>query len=273
MDEYLEDTSQRGDSKDILACLVVAIVSEEYYYEDPNAAYTDENVTWKIASQSLTKIILHRTAAEATNFIRRFITHVNKDGLTRLKGVCGNYFELILDDVLRLGTFSQCRKLTEPTTSSSSTEQQQPVQEVTLFSMRDSVVHESFFVDIPSALHICGQQDQDNIFFSFCGTTPAIDFATAGFSVCFQATTADKHCINFDGISAICEHVRIRFDEAVVNLVFVVPDASVFARWNYTQSFTYSELGRRRQSKMGNLPAFMQDKIGNLRQMVVCAFP
>ena len=229
---------------------------------------------------------------------------MNEDGLTKLKGFCGNYFEFIVDKVLRVGTFSQCRELTEPTTSSSSSsfsssssmeqqqqqqQQQQTVQQgITLFSTCDRVVEENFD-DIPSALRACGQQDTDNVFFSFCGTLPAIDFATAGFSVCFQATTADKHTINFDGISAICEHVRARFgdgDHAVVKLVFVVPDASVFARWKYTQSFTYTEsvsertvhgeeqiIQRKRQSKFGNLPAWMQDKIANLRQMVVCAFP
>ena len=287
LDLYLENPSQRGDSSDISACLVIVIVSEEDY-EDPNLAYTDENVTWKLASQSLTKIIIQSIAVEATKFVRNFITRVNAHGLTKLKGFCGNFFELIVDDVLRVGTFSQCRELTEPITSSSSMEQQQQemAQEITLFSRCDRVVYRSF-VDIPSALRTCGQQDTDNVFFSFCGTMPAIDFATAGFLVCFQATTADKHNINFDGISAICEHARTRFGVgAVVNLVFVVPDASTFAKWKYTQSFTYTEsvsettvygdeqlIQRKRQSKFGNLPPWMQDKIGNLRQMVVCAFP
>ena len=281
LDGYLENPSQRGDSTDISACLIIAIVSEEDYYEDPNFAYTDENVTWKLASQSLAKIIVESKAGEAEKFIRNFITRVNANGLTKLKGFCGNFFELILDDVLRVGTFSQCRELTEPITSSSSMEQQHTVQGIVLLSSCDRVVQESF-VDIPSALRTCGQQDTDNVFFSFCGTMPAIDFATAGFSVCFQATTADKHHINFDGISAICEHARTRFGvDAVVNLVFVVPDASVFAKWKYTQSFTYTEsalygdkqlIQRKRQSKFGNLPSWMQDKIGNLRQMVVCAF-
>ena len=285
LDWYLENR----DSTDISACLVLAIVSEEDYYEDPNLAYTDENVTWKVASQSLTEIIMQSIAVEAIKFIRHFITRVNTNGLTKLKGFCGNFFELIVDDVLRVGTFSQCRELTEPITISSSMEkqqQQETVQEITLFSRCDRVVYGSF-VDIPSALRTCGQQDTDNIFFSFCGTMPAIDFSTAGFLVCFQATTADKHNINFDGISAICEHARTRIGvDAVVNLVFVVPDASVFAKWKYTQSFTYTEsvsettvygdeqlMQRKRPSKFGNLPSWMQDKIGNLRQMVVCAFP
>ena len=112
IDGYIKNSSQRGDCKDISACLVIAIVSEENFCEDPNIAYTDENVAWILALQNLSKIILHSKAGEATNFIRRFITRVNVGALTNLKGVCGNYFDLILDDVLRLGTFSQCRKLT-----------------------------------------------------------------------------------------------------------------------------------------------------------------
>lgn len=66
---YLENSSQRGDIKDVLSCLVIAIVSEENFCEDPNIAYLDENVTWKLASQSLTKIIIHSKAGAATNFI------------------------------------------------------------------------------------------------------------------------------------------------------------------------------------------------------------
>jgi hypothetical protein len=126
---------------------------EENFCEDPSIAYTDENVAWILALQNLTKIILHSKAGEATNFVRRFITRVNVGGLTNFKGVCGNYFDLILDDVLRLGTFSQCRKLT--------TEQQQTVQEVKLFSTCDCVLH-GRFVNIPSALHACGQLDTDS---------------------------------------------------------------------------------------------------------------
>ena len=126
--------------------------------------------------------------------------------------------------------------------------------------------------------------------FSFCKSFPATDFATdfatAGFSMCFQATTSESHAINFDAISAVCAHVRQRFGDFVpVHLVFVVPDKKVFSKWMYTQSYTYTgeamEAGmngeavlvkRKRQTKYAKLPHEMQIKVANLKQMVIYVY-
>ena len=141
-------------------------------------------------------------------------------------------------------------------------------------------------MDIPTALLACGTPDKDKDFFSFCKSFPAIDFATAGFSVCFQATTSESHSINLDAISAVCAHVRQRFGEsAPVHLVFVVPDKKVFSKWMYTQSYTYTEeameagmngeavlVKRKRQTKYAKLPHEMQIKVANLKQMVIYVY-
>ena len=280
MDSYIENNRQSGDSKDISACLVKAIVREEEF-EDPDDAYMDMNVIWEIASQSLCRIILKKSASEATKFVRNFITEVDSKGVTRLKGMCGNYFELILDDYLKRGRFKHCRTLTEP----GATDVDQDC-EVQLFKKRKQVSQRSF-VDVPAALLACGTPDKDDELFSFCKSFPAVDFATAGFSVCFQATTANSHSINFDGISAVCEHVRRSFgDSFVVQLVFVVPNKKVFSKWRYTQSFIYTEevvvkglddteavvATRNKQSEFAQLSSEMQARVSNLKQMVTYVY-
>ena len=215
----------------------------------------------------------------AANFIRYFITEVDSKGFTRLKGLCGNYFELILEDYLKGGRFQNYRILSEP---GAAVEVPQGTDNLHLFEKCDHVRQRSF-VSIPTALLAYGTPDEDRHLFSFCKSHPAVDFATAGFSVCFQATTVESHTINFNGISGVCEHVRRRFGEsASAQLVFVVPDEKVFSKWRYTQSFTYTEataevvLGgeeiiakRKRQSKYAQLSPEMQLKVSNLKQMYV----
>lgn len=279
MDRYIENNNlQGGDSRDDSACLVRAIVREEEF-EDPDDAYLDRNVVWEVASQKLCRIILKNSQSTATKFIRNFITDVDSRGLTRLKGICGNYFELVLEDFLKRGRFRNYRVLSEPGATEEVSGEGVAIQ---LFEQCDHVSPRSF-VDIPSALLACGTPDKDQEFFSFCKSFPAIDFATAGFSVCFQVTTSESHAIHLDAISAVCEHVRRRFGEsAPVHLVFVVPDKKVFSKWRYTQSFTYTEevmeegmngeavlVRRKRQTKYAKLSREMQMKVANLKQMVI----
>ena len=275
---YIDNNLQGGDNKDISACLMKAIVREEDF-EDPDDAYLDRHVIWEIASQSLCKIIVRNAKSGAANFIRNFITEVDSKGLNRLKGLCGNYFELVLDDYLKGGRFQNYHILSEP---GAAVEVPQGTDHLHLFDKCDHVRQRNF-VSIPTALLACGTPDEDRHLFSFCKSLPAVDFATAGFSVCFQATTAESHTINFNGISGVCEHVRRRFGEsASAQLVFVVPDEKVFSKWRYTQSFTYTEataevvLGgeeiiakRKRQSKYAQLSPEMQLKVSNLKQMYV----
>jgi len=282
MDRYIDNNNlSGGDSRDISACLVKAIVREEEF-EDPDEAYLDRNVVWEIASQKLCRIILETAESGATNFIRNFITEVDFRGLTRLKGICGNYFELVLEDYLKKGTFQNYRFLSEP---GATEEVSGKSVEIQLFEQCDQVSQRTF-VDIPTALLACGTPDKDKEFFSFCKSFPAIDFATAGFSVCFQATTSESHAINFDAISAVCEHVRQRFGDFVpVHLVFVVPDKKVFSKWMYTQSYTYTDevmeagmngeevlVKRKRQMKYAKLSHEMQMKVANLKQMVIYVY-
>eukprot|EP01036_Dinobryon_divergens_P023179 gene23179-31499_t len=169
---------------------------------------------------------------------------VDSIGATRLKGVYGNYFELVLDDHLKNGNFKHCRTLSEP--GAVEVGQDCVLQ---LFQKRDHVSQRSF-VDVPAALLACGTSDKDNDLFSYCKSFPVIGFATADFSVCFQATTSD------------------------IQLVFVVPEKDVFSKWRFIQSFTYTEeivekgldgreavVKRQKQSKFAQLPTEMQVRV------------
>ena len=274
MDAYISNTLY-GDEYDISACLVLAIVNEQDYL-DPEDAYREENIKWELASSYLAKIIIDKASSNATDFVRKLITEVNSKGLTKMKGLVGNYFEVIVGKFLSDGLFSKTRRLVEPTTRGAFDETFRRM----ICWQKPLKIEELNINDVEKALLECTEM---KTLYCFCKTFPAIDFATRGFTINFQATNSGNHSINLKSIRAICNHVRLKFGaNAKVFLIFVVPEEIVCdANWRYTQSFCYYEEVEltegvhqtrltKRHSKLHALPEVVQEELSNLEQYVLC---
>jgi hypothetical protein len=232
MDSYIDNTLA-GANDDISSCLVLAIVNEESY-DDPDDAYREENVTWRIASKIIAQIILNAQSSTATEFIRKLSLNVNSYGITKMKGLIGNCFEIIVMDFLLLGNFKKCRRLGEP-----------GLFNVSLTALEECwksplkiQTSEHFYVS--DALQDCTDNE---ILYCFIKTFPAIDYAAKGFQFVFQATNAGSYLIHLETIREVCKHVRItKGDAAKVRLIFVVPEENFsVTSLRFTQSFFYDK--------------------------------
>ena len=278
MDQYINNTLF-GDKHDISACLMLVIVHEEDFFDNPDDAYRECNVEWTLASKYLANLILDTARKDATGFVRNFIIDVNEQGLTKMKGVAGNYLEVIVDAFLRSGSFTKCRRL-----ESSASSVAGPFQSVTLWDKALTVIDSND--DLHSALLNC---TDEGVLYSYCKNFPAIDFMAKDFTVVFQSTDGAKHSIHADTMRALCNRVREKYgDEKVVQLFFVVPEEIVSkpgetGNWHTAQPFTYlaefeekGEHGQKRIVKrkstvqLEKLPADMQRDLRNLEQWVIC---
>ena len=227
----------------------------------------------KLASLYLAKVIIDRTSNNATEFVRKLITEVNSNGLKKVKGIVGNYFEVNVEKFLSDGIFYKSRRLFEPAHSAFDATfrriicWQQPLR-----------IAKSNISDVGEALLECTRMDT---LYCFCKTIPPIDFAANGFTIIFQAINSYNPGINLKSILAICNHVRItRGANAKVFLIFVVPEAIVCdANWRYAQSFCYYEEedlteGFLRCVLIRNIASFMdyqkKEELTNLEQYVLC---
>lgn len=271
MDTYISNTLF-GDGDDISACLVLAIVHENKF-EDPDDAYKESNITWELASTFLAKIILSGASSNATTFVRNLITVVNTQGLTRMKGLVGNYFEIVVGEFLSKGCFMKTRRLLEA--------RRGPFDATfnTIYGWQNPLqIVESNITDVETALRDCTDM---TALYSFCKTFPAIDFASNNFVINFQVTNSSDHTINLEAIRAICQHVRTQHGlDRKLYLMFVVPEEIVTSgmNWRYAQSFSYLESfcfgtesrRRKRQCKYHELPEEIQIELKNLEQRVIC---
>lgn len=287
MDAYIDDVNLHAASgkTDIAACLLVVLVREDLFV-DPDDAYKAMNVSWEFGSRMLCALVLATAQSDATAFVKNFITEVNSQGITKMKGVAGNYLELIISKFISTGVFEQCRKLGEARDGEVRTfiNLQQP------FNGRSLTVQES---DITTVLRALAECTDESLLYSFCKCFPAVDFAAMGFRVVFQVTDSGSHPIQLSAIKEICRHVRLTYGPtAKVMLLFVVPEEIVqtAGNWQYTQSFVYEKeetIRKRRrgasageevevtevkkhQSKYVTLPEEDKLVLNNLEQWVVC---
>ena len=264
MDDYISNTLF-GDDSDISACLVLAIVNEQDH-PDPDDAYKEVNTKWELASSNLAKIIINNASSDATNFVRKLITEVNSKGLTKMKGLVGNYLEVVVHNFINQGKFLQCRRLVEPG-------QDEALFQRMILWQQPLRIEEPNIHDMRKALSECTKMDT---LYCFCKTFPAIDFAAHGFSVVFQVTNSASHSIHLESIRAICNHVRTK-----VFLIFVVPEDTISgANWRYSQSFSYYDEAQlteggpvrvaKKQRKFHALPENIRAELKNLEQYVLC---
>lgn len=290
LDSYIDDVNQFASSgkTGISACLLVVLVREDLFAgsdKNLNDAYLAKNVSWQFASKYLCALVLEKVKSNATAFIKNFITEVNKQGITKMKGVAGNFLELIIGKFLSVGKFDQCRKLRERRDGEAPFEAIAPLWGTPLTE------HESDITAVPKALTQCMDM---SLLYCFCKSFRAVDFAALGFRVLFQVTDSGSHLILLTAIKQICEHVRTTYgEEAKVLLLFVVPDEIVRTapNWQYTQSFThYKDVTtnkRKRgaaadadpvdvkewqncQSKFESLSMGDRNVLRNLEQWIVC---
>jgi len=288
MDAYIDDVNLYAASgkTDIAACLLVVLVREDLYDEKPDDAYMAQNVSGEFGSKMLCALVLSTAQSDATLFVKNFITEVNSQNITKMKGLAGNYLELVISKFISIGVFEKCRKLGEARDGGDRTlvNLQQP------FNGRSLTVHESDITTVLSALEKC---TDESLLYSFYKCFPAVDLAAMGFRVVFQVTDSGSHLIQLSAIKEICQHVGITYGvSAKVMLLFVVPEAIVQTggNWQYTQSFVFEkeETIRKRkrgaaageevevtevkkcQSKYDMLPVEDQHVLRNLEQWVVC---
>jgi hypothetical protein len=261
LESYMDDNRQAGDSDDISACLLIAIVYEENFV-NAEEAYDELNVSWEFGSRNLAKIIMNQIGAKAKSFISHFITGVNRNGITKLKGVAGNFLELIVDEFLGSGKFQKCRRLGEP-------RMVHATESLVLWNATLQVEEKS--IDITTALMDC--RDADKLY-CYCKIFPAIDYSAMDFRFVFQVTDSPAHTLDLTAIRMICNHVRRTYGEQEkVKLMFVVP-GEIASSYQYTQSFKFvgvDEEGvtRKMQAKFEKLDSAIQLELRNLEQWVI----
>ena len=260
LESYMDDNRQAGDSDDISACLLIAIVYEENFVI-AEEAYDELNVSWEFGSRNLAKIIMNQRGAKAKSFISNFITGVNERGITKLKGVAGNFLELIVDEFLGSGKFQKCKRLGEL--------RNDVFESLELWDATLQVEQKS--IDITTALMNC--RDADKLY-CYCKIFPAIDYSAMDFRFVFQVTDSPAHTVDLTAIRMICNHVRRTYGEQEkVKLMFVVP-GEIASSYQYTQSFKFvgvDEEGvtRKMQAKFEKLDSAIQLELRNLEQWVI----
>lgn len=262
LESYMDDNSQAGDGDDISACLLIAIVYEENFI-NAEESYDELNVSWEFGSRHLAKIIMNQRGAKAKSFISHFITDVNKQGITKLIGIAGNFLELIVDEFLVSGKFQKCQRLGEPRNFHHGCES------LELWNATLQVEEKS--VDIRNALSDCRNADK---LYCYCKIFPAVDYSAMDFKFVFQVTNFPAHTVNLEAIRMICNHVRTNYGEQEkVKLMFVVPQ-EIATNYQYTQSFKFvgvdeNGVKRQMQAKFENLNPAIQIELRNLEQWVI----
>jgi len=274
-----------GTGDDISACLVLAVVHEELFEDDPDKAYKDENVTWQFASQHLAQLVLDSVGKKALEFVRNFIVEVNKYKMTGMKGVAGNYLELVLKDFICRGFFHETRVLVD---NASKRDRGDNVGDsFILFDPWPGKQLRTEVSAVKTVTAVLSRNCDDETLYLYSQSFPAIDMSAKSFRVLFQVTVAASHTIHLETILTICKQVREQFGEdEIVWLCFVVPREVVVRDvncWRRTQSFRWTEevmrlnqAGQEVKSKeiktcmFHNLPEEFQVELRNLRQRVVC---
>ena len=191
-----------------------------------------------------------------------------------MKGLAGNYFEIVVDEFLNKGTYPQCRKLGEPGAENNT----DTFKEIQIKNAPFEVVDPKI-KSLAKALQD-GACNNANILYCFCKAFPVVDYAALDFQHIFQVTEASKHTINLNGILDVCNYVRVKYgNHAKVNLYFTIPSSALqVSDWQYTQSFKYvSETINAKgvhemkeiTQKFNSLPLNYQNQLSNLVQCVI----
>ena len=254
---YLASSNEVGVNTDISPCLMIAIVHEEDF-DNPEDAYFDKNSTWKFASKYLAKVVADNTSSSAKLFILNFITEINRQGMTKMKGCAGTFWEVVIDDFLVAGNFKTCRLLSDVGYENNN-RSMKLWDNLTLLNLSLN--------NVMSALQKCGDE---MTLYSFCNSFPAVDYSAQDFRIIFKVALSSTHTIELDAIRAICNHVRSKYGESEkVKLMFVVPEDVGTTGWKNTQSFKYKGEHGVVQSKYEQLPNDIKMELRNLEQWVI----
>ena len=235
LDRYIDDSiGVMGTVDDISACLLKVLVDESRF-PDPLDAYLEYNVEWHFASQELCKTCLAKAETSAKNFVRNFITAVDRSGVARLKGLAGNFLELIVDEFLLVGSFQSARRLVDDDSVSAT------LAGLRLLNMGEISLQPGEAMNAEEAV---GAFTNAAVLYSFCKTFAAVDFMALDFRVLFQITVSPSHPVQLEAIRTFCRYVKNKYPaDPTVKLVFVVPEGIVpvvtTGNWRSTQSFVY----------------------------------
>lgn len=274
------DAPASSSEKDVSAGLLIVHVNEDEYPEEPWQAYRRYNASWSFASRNICQIVYKNTCTKAQQFVRQFITEVNtQTGLMRLKGVAGNFLELMVDNFLTAREF-QARRLCDnvpgplPLLSHCFWPEWLTVPENKL------VLRAGEGLSIQRAL---AMNRDPQCLYSFCKNLAGVDYLACDGLLAFQVTTSTTHSVSFDALSAICAHAREHYPGETVKLVFVVPDELISRAgtgpWRMTQSLQVTTrvdvdgTGRMRKvgryCKFDKLDAEQKAMLANLEQWVL----
>jgi hypothetical protein len=187
-----------------------------------------------------------------------------------MKGMAGNYFEIIVDEFICIGKYSKCRKLGE----------RHAEIPISAFNIRkEPEPFEILNPRINSLLKAFDNCLEPNVLYNFCKNFPAVDFMIHDFQFCFQSTESASHSIHLASIVSICDYVRSKDETAKVRLMFVVPSTvCTGTNWRYTQSFRFYEdsvdvngarVMKERTCKFEKLPEAVKHSLRNLEQWVI----
>jgi hypothetical protein len=272
------DASASLSEKDVSAGLLIVQVNEDDYPEEPWQAYKRFNASWSSASRNICQIVYKNTCTKAQKFVRQFITEVNTPiGLTRLKGVAGNFLVLMVEDFLTAREF-QARRLCDDVPGPLPLLPHCFWPEWLTVPENKLVLRAGEGLSIQRALEM--NRDPRSLS-SFCKNLTGVDYLACDGLLAFQVTTSLTHPVSFDALSAICAHAREHYPGQTVKLIFVVPDELISRAgtgpWRMTQSLhattqvdadgTTRKVGR--YSKFDKLDAEQKAMLANLEQWVV----
>jgi hypothetical protein len=278
LDAYIRDTHAATGSREAISACLLLVRVDESRFEDRLLAYNEENAIWEFASRTICEMVMDNAGSTAKSFIQNFITTVNRDGITKLKGVAGNFLELIVDDFLIDGSFQAARKLSDLPNLGVI-----PLKRLSLWQT-PRVLKAGLATTIVEALRSCTDLDA---LFCFCKSFTAVDYSALGFRVVFQITTALTHPVQLEAMRTICLYVKKTYPlNPKVLLVFVVPaevvSTAATGDWRRTQSFAFEveevdargvHTIRKASRKFDQLPKEAQEDLDILEQWVVCYTP
>lgn len=273
LEAYMRDYhSVTGVQDDISASLLQIKIDESLFEEDPRLAYEEDNVIWEFASEKIRDAVLENARTQAKDFVRNFITEVNRRGMTQRKGVAGNFLEDVVGEFLLSGNFPKARRLTDGPL------QCLVLEPLLLWNGALTLERSAKTIDILQALRTC---NGPTALYYLCKTFVAVDYAALDFRVLFHITVSGSHGVQLEALRTICRYVKNKYPaNPTVKLVFVVPEEVVsFAGpagyWCGAQPFEHDtervdqngvRTRRKAIAKFDKLPAEAREDL----QWVVC---
>lgn len=271
--KYLEETTRYYSVTGPSACLLKSLVHEEDFEDDPTQAYEDRHVDWQIASYDIATELIRQSTSDAQAFVKRYI--MTTEGVSKLRGITGNYLQTVVDTFIAQGGFTYRRLLDSGAMSDSA------VMPMNLSPLK--IEKPSTITTVAEALELCTERDS---LFVLCGKFSGFDFVTRDFCCLYQVALAPRHTMHLETILTVCDYVKKKYPNEKVKYFFLVP-AYEYDQFITPQSFYVKKAQEAERSadvktevahpkakaisimSLQNLSQDVQERLSNFEQYVI----